>query len=185
VALASQAILGDLFGYLAILLDKPFEVGDAIVVNEFMGTVENVGIKTTRLRSVGGEQLIFSNTDLTSSRVRNYKRMDLRRVVFKLGVVYDTPLEKTRALPGVLQDIIQKTPGTRFDRAHFFSFDESCLTYEIVYYVLSAEYNRYMDIQQAINFDIKSAFEKMGVEFAFPTRTLHVTPAPPAADVKK
>lgn len=174
VALASQAILGDLFGYLAILLDKPFEVGDFIIVNDYMGTVEYVGIKTTRLRSLGGEQLVLSNTDLTSSRVRNYKRMELRRIVFKLGVVYGTSVETTRAIPGLLKEIIVKTPGTRFDRAHFFAFDESCLTFEIVYFVLSADYNRYMDIQQAINFEIKAVFDARGIDFAFPTRTLYV-----------
>jgi small-conductance mechanosensitive channel len=178
VALASQAVLGDLFGYLAILLDKPFEVGDFIIVNEFMGTVEYIGIKTTRLRSLGGEQLVLSNTDLTNSRVRNYKRMKLRRVVFKLGVVYHTSLETVTAIPGILRDIIQKTPDTRFDRAHFFSFDDSCLTFEIVYFVLSADYNRYMDVQQAINFEIKAQFEKRGIDFAFPTRTLHLHNAP-------
>lgn len=184
VALASQAILGDLFGYLAILLDKPFEVGDFIIVNDYMGTVEYVGIKTTRLRSLGGEQLVLSNTDLTSSRVRNYKRMELRRIVFKLGVVYDTSLGLTRAIPDLLKEIVQKTPATRFDRAHFFSFDESCLTFEVVYFVLSADYNRYMDVQQAINLEIKAVFEAKGIEFAFPTRTLHVNSANMATTVK-
>jgi small-conductance mechanosensitive channel len=184
VALASQAILGDLFGYFAILLDKPFEVGDFIIVNEFMGTVEYVGIKTTRIRSLGGEQLVLSNTDLTSSRVRNYKRMELRRIVFKLGVVYNTSLELTRMIPGLIKEIIQKTPETRFDRAHFFSFDESCLTFEVVYFVLSADYNRYMDVQQSINLEIKSAFEARGIDFAFPTRTLYVNSSNMVANVK-
>lgn len=185
VALASQAILGDLFGYLAILLDKPFEVGDFIIVNDYMGTVEYVGIKTTRLRSLGGEQLVLSNTDLTSSRVRNYKRMDLRRIVFKLGVVYSTSVEITRAIPNLLKEIIEKTPGTRFDRAHFFAFDESCLTFEIVYFVLSAEYNKYMDIQQAINLEIKTVFDARGIDFAFPTRTLYLNSSNPGTPITK
>lgn len=174
VALASQAILGDLFGYLAILLDKPFEVGDFIIVNDFMGSVEHIGIKTTRLRSLGGEQLIFSNTDLTNSRVRNYKRMELRRIVFKLGVVYETSKEKLQKIPDIIKRIIAPMPDVRFDRAHFLSFDDFCLTFEIVYFVLSADYNKYMDIQQTINLGIKVAFENENIEFAYPTQTLYL-----------
>lgn len=177
LALASQAVLGDLFSSFAILLDQPFEVGDAIVVGEFQGTVEHIGIKTTRLRSVNGEQLVVSNTDLTQSRVRNYKRMDTRRVVFKLGLVYDTPNETLRSIPALLRLIIEKTPDTRFDRAHFLSFDDSSLTFEVAYFVLSPDFNRYADAHQSILFQVKSEFENKGIGFAFPTRTVLVSPA--------
>ncbi|MCD4779990.1 MAG: mechanosensitive ion channel family protein [Candidatus Omnitrophica bacterium] len=174
VALAAQAVLGDLFSYFAILFDRPFEIGDFIIIGDYMGVVEHIGIKTTRISSLGGEQLIFSNSDLTGSRVRNYKRMKHRRVVFKLGVTYDTPLERMKAIPEILKDTINGIEKTRFDRAHFFSYGDFSLIYEIVYYVLGADYNLYMDIQQDINFQIREVFQKKGIEFAFPTQTLHL-----------
>lgn len=174
VAMASQAILGDLFSYFAILTDRPFEVGDFIIVGDFLGTVEHVGIKTTRLRSLSGEQLVFSNTDLTGSRVRNYKRMEKRRVVFKLGVVYQTGLDDLKVVPEIIKGVILSIPDTTFDRAHFASFGDFSLDFEVVYYVLSSDYNRYMDIQQKINFAIFEEFEKRGIEFAYPTQTLFV-----------
>ncbi len=175
VALAAQAVLGDLFSYFAILFDHPFEIGDFIIIGDYLGTVEHVGIKTTRIRSLGGEQLVFSNTDLTNSRVRNYKRMEKRRVVFKLGVTYQTPLEKLKITPGIIQNIIKNVKDTVFDRAHFFSYGDFSLVFEIVYYVIGADYNKYMDIQQEINFAIKKEFESRGIEFAYPTQTLFVT----------
>ncbi len=172
VALAAQAVLGDLFSYFAILFDRPFELGDFIIVDGHMGTVENVGIKTTRIRSLGGEQLVFSNTDLTGSRIRNYKRMQQRRVVFRLGVVYQTPLARLREIPGIIENIIQNTEGARFDRSHFASFGDFSLDFETVYYVLTGDYNVYMDTQQAINLAIAEEFESRGIEFAYPTQTL-------------
>lgn len=175
VALAAQAVLGDLFSYFAILFDHPFEIGDFIIIGDYLGTVEHVGIKTTRIRSLGGEQLVFSNTDLTNSRVRNYKRMEKRRVVFKLGVTYQTPLEKLKIIPGIIQNIIKNVKDTVFDRAHFFSYGDFSLVFEIVYYVIGADYNKYMDIQQEINFAVKKEFESRGIEFAYPTQTLFVT----------
>lgn len=175
VALAAQAILGDLFSYFAILFDRPFEIGDFIIIGEYLGTIEHIGIKTTRIRSLGGEQLIFSNTDLTNSRVRNYKRMDKRRVVFKLGVTYQTPLEKLEAIPGIIENSIKNVKDTIFDRAHFFSYADFSLVFEVVYYVIGANYNKYMDIQQEINFAIKKEFESRGIEFAYPTQTLYVS----------
>lgn len=177
VALAAQAVLSDLFSYFAIFFDRPFEVGDFIIIGDFMGSVEYVGIKTTRLRSLGGEQIIFSNTDLTNSRVRNYKRMDRRRVVFRLGVVYQTPLDKLKEIPLVIANIIKNTADADFDRAHFFSYGDFSLVYEVVYYVNSPDYNKYMDIQQEINFAISEEFSKRGIEFAFPTQTLYVQSA--------
>ena len=174
VALAAQAILGDLFSYFAILFDRPFEVGDFIIIGDFLGTIEHIGIKTTRIRSLGGEQLIFSNTDLTGSRVRNYKRMQKRRVVFKLGVTYQTPLEKLKIIPGIIEGVVKNVNDTVFDRAHFSSYGDFNLIFEVVYYVLSANYNKYMDTQQAINFAIKKEFEKESIEFAYPTQTLYL-----------
>lgn len=174
VALAAQAVLGDLFSYFVIFFDKPFVVGDFIVVGDKMGTVEYVGIKTTRLRAIGGEQLVFSNTDLTNSRVHNFKKMERRRVVFKLGVTYQTPLEKLKAIPQKVREIIVAQDGTVFDRGHFASYGASSLDFEFVYFVSDADYAKYMDIQQAINLAIFEAFEKERIEFAFPTQTLFV-----------
>ncbi len=174
VALAAQAVLGDLFSYFSILFDRPFEVGDFIIINDYLGMIEHVGIKTTRIRSLGGEQLIFSNTDLTNSRVRNYKRMEKRRVVFKLGVTYNTPYEKLKEIPVIIKKIIENVKDTAFDRAHFFAYGDFNLVIEVVYYVLSPDYNKYMDTQQEINLAIKQEFEKRNIEFAFPTQTLYV-----------
>jgi small-conductance mechanosensitive channel len=174
VALAAQAVLGDLFSYFAIIFDRPFEIGDFIIIGEYLGTIEYIGIKTTRIRSLSGEQLIFSNTDLTNSRVRNYKRMERRRVVFKLGVIYQTPLEQLKVIPGAIEKIIKNVKDTVFDRAHFFAYGDFCLVFEVVFYVLSSDYNKYMDIQQEINFAISKEFKERGIEFAYPTQTLYV-----------
>ncbi|MBN2407774.1 MAG: mechanosensitive ion channel family protein [Elusimicrobia bacterium] len=173
IALAAQAILGDLFSYFTIFFDRPFEIGDFIITGEFLGVVEHIGIKTTRIRSLSGEQLIFSNTDLTNSRLRNYKRMERRRVAFRIGVTYQTKLDKLEEIPPVIKDIITAIPDTVFDRTHFFSYGDFSLVYEIVYYVMGSDYNKYMDIQQEINFRIKEEFEKRGIEFAYPTQTIY------------
>ncbi len=178
VALAASTILGELFSYFSIMLDRPFVIGDFVVIGEFMGTVEKIGIKSTWLRSLGGERLIFSNKDLTDSRIRNFKKMEQRRALFKIGVTYDTPIEKLKEIPDTLKKIIQKIPGTVFDRAHFASFADFSLGFEVVYYVLSSDYNKYMDIQQAINFSIAEEFSKRKIEFALPTQTLHVESFP-------
>jgi small-conductance mechanosensitive channel len=174
IALAAQAVLGDLFSYFSIIFDRPFEIGDFVIIGDLLGTVEHIGIKTTRIRSLGGEQLIFSNSDLTGSRLRNYKRMQKRRVVFKLGVTYDTPLEKVKGISKVIEEIITNTKDAAFDRAHFSAYGDFSLIFEIVYYVLSGDYNKYMDIQQEINLAIKKEFEKRKIEFAFPTQTVYV-----------
>ncbi len=174
VALAAQAVLADLFSYFAILSDRPFEIGDFVIVGDLMGTVEYTGIKTTRVRSLSGEQLIFSNTDLTNSRVRNFKRMEKRRVVFKIGVTYGTDLELLEQVPGLIKGIIEGIEDTVFDRAHFAAYADFSLVFEVVYYVLSPDYNRYMDIQQRINLEIGRAFADRGIEFAFPTQTIHL-----------
>lgn len=174
VAMASQAVLGDLFSSLSIFIDKPFEIGDSIAVDNLNGTVENIGLKTTRVRSVSGEQLIFSNSDLTKSRIKNFKRMEVRRIAFKLGVAYQTSLEKLTLVPDLIKNIFSKMDGVTLDRVHFESFGDFALHYEIVYFVLSSDYNVYMDKQQQINFLVKELFERERIEFAYPTQTLFV-----------
>ncbi len=175
VALAVQNILGDLFASLSIAVDKPFVIGDSIVVDDLVGKVEHVGLKTTRIRSLNGEQIIFSNNDLLKSRIRNYKRMEERRALFTLGVTYDTPHEEVAKIPGLIRATIEAQPGVRFERAHFKSFGPSSLDFEAVYYVLSPDYAAYMDAQQAINLQLLQIFNERGIEFAFPTQTLHLT----------
>lgn len=175
IALAAQAILKDLFSYFIIFFDRPFEIGDFIIVGDYLGVVEHIGIKTTRLSSLGGEQIIFSNTDLTDSRVRNYKRMAKRRVVFRLGVTYETTLHQLKEIPGIISNIIKNVSETIFDRTHFYSYGDFSLIFEVVYYVIGSDYNKYMDIQQEINFRIKEEFEKRGIEFAYPTQTLYLS----------
>ncbi len=172
VALAAQTILGDLFSYFVIFFDRPFETGDFIILDDYMGTIEHIGIKTTRVRSLGGEQLVFSNTDLTNSRIRNYKRMEKRRVVFNLGFIYQTTSEQLKEIPPIIRKAIKNVKDTEFDRAHFSSYGDFSLNFEIVYYVLSGDYGKYMDIQQEINFVLKEELEKRGIEFAYPTQTL-------------
>jgi small-conductance mechanosensitive channel len=165
-------VLGDLLASLSIALDQPFVIGDFVILGEHMGAVEYIGIKSTRLRSLTGEQIVMSNADLLSSRLRNFGRMYERRVVFSLGVTYETPRAKLRQIVPLLRGIIEAQDGVRFDRAHFANYGPHSLDFEIVYYVLSPDYGKYMDAQQAINFDIHEAFEQLGVEFAYPTQTL-------------
>jgi len=175
IAMASQAILGDAFSALSIFVDKPFQVGDFIIVGDMLGSVEHVGIKTTRIRSLFGEQLIFSNSDLTSSRIKNYKRMEVRRISFKIGVVYQTSALQVKKIPQLVKEICKKIDNIKLDRVHFSSFGDYALIYEIVYYVLSPDYNIYMDKQQEINFALKDVFEREKIDFAYPTQTVHIT----------
>jgi len=172
VALAVQNILGDLFGSLTIVLDKPFEVGDFIIVGDKMGTVEKVGLKTTRIRALSGEQLVFANSDLLSSRVQNFKRMQERRATFTIGVTYDTDYAQLEALPKIIQSIIEAESDVRHDRTHFARFKDSWLEFESVYYVNKPDMTLYMDVQQRINLKIVKAFRERGIEFAFPTQTM-------------
>lgn len=174
VALAVQSILGDVFCSLSILLDEPFEIGDFIVIGELAGTVERVGVKTTRIRSLGGEQLVFANSDLVGSRIRNYKRMRERRVCFEFGVTYQTTAEQAAAIPDVVRSIVESLDSTRFDRAHFKAFGDSALLFEVVYFVLAPDYNAYMDTQQAINLALMRELTKRGVSFAYPTHTVYL-----------
>ncbi len=172
VALAVQNILGDLFASLSITFDQPFFVGDFVIVDSFMGSVEHIGIKSTRLRSLTGEQIVMSNADLLKSRLRNYGRMTERRVLFTIGVTYDTPVEKLEQIPGIIRRIIESQGDTRFDRSHFAGHGPCSLDFETVYYVLSADYNRHMDIQQEIRLRIHREFARLGIEFAYPTQRL-------------
>lgn len=184
VALAMQNILGDLFGSLSITLDKPFVVGDFIVAGDDMGTIERIGVKTTRVRALSGEQLVFSNSDLLKSRIHNYKRMQERRVVFRVSATYETTPELLERVPGLIRRAIERLKGkTRFDRAHFFRFGDSSMDFEACYYVLSADYNTYMDVQQAILLDIARAFAAEGIAMPYPTQTLfmHVESMPKEA----
>jgi small-conductance mechanosensitive channel len=174
IALAAQAVLGDLFSYFVILFDRPFEIGDFIIVDDKMGVIEYVGIKTTRIKSITGEQLICANKDLTDSRVHNFKRMERRRVVLNIGVTYQTTANELESIPQIVEDIIKSKDEVVFDRGHFAAFGDFSLNFEFVYFILGADYNLYMDKQQAIALDIFRAFENKGIEFAYPTQTLFV-----------
>ena len=187
IALASQAILADLLAFFSIIIDKPFLKGDFIIVGNFVGSIEHIGIKTTRVRSLQGEQVIFSNQDLLQSRIRNFKRMENRRVVMEFGVPYDTPLEDLEAIPGIVQDVIESLTSedvpVDFDRAHLHEFGESALLFETVYAVLSPSFMVHMDIRQAILTGLLREFRARQIEIAFPTRTVHVQQTPPRTGV--
>ncbi len=174
IAFAAQTILADIFSYFTIFLDRPFDIGDFIIIGDYKGVVEHIGIKTTRVRSLSGEQLVFSNNDLTNSRINNYKRMKTRRINFDFGVVYDTPLEKLKKIPQIVEEIITKIEKTDFDRAHFASYGEYSLIYQVVYYVNDSDYKVYMDLQEVINLKLKERFLSEGIEFAYPTHSLHI-----------
>lgn len=173
IGFALQSILGDLFASLSIILDKPFVIGDFIIADAFVGTVENIGIKTTRVRSLGGELLIFSNSDLIKSRLRNYRHMQQRRIVFSFGVLYNTPVDKIERIAKMVQDIIDAQETVRFDRAHFKAFGAYSLEFEVVYWMLTPDYTIYMDTQQRINLAMMRDFEQAGIGFALSSRTLY------------
>jgi small-conductance mechanosensitive channel len=177
IALAAQTILGDLFSCFVIFFDRPFEIGDYINIDTFSGTIEHIGIKTTRIRSLSGEQLIFSNTDLTTARLRNYKRMERRRINFKFSVTYQTEHEKLQEIPALVSRIVTAITDTEYERTHFSSYGDSGLLFDVVYYVTTGDYIRYMDIQQEINLSMKLEFEKRGIDFAYPTQTIHISDA--------
>lgn len=184
IALAAQNILGDLFNYFVIFLDRPFEIGDFIIIDDKMGAVEYIGVKTTRIKSLSGEQLIFANSDLTKSRIHNYKRMERRRVVYKIGVIYQTPFEQVKMIPGLIKSIILEQEKAEFDRSHFAGYGDWSLNFEAVYYVLGSDYTLHMDVLEAINLRVFEEFEKAGIEFAFPTRTLYLNTESTAKEEK-
>ena len=172
IALALQNVLGDLFSSFAIYLDRPFAVGDFVVLGTDSGVVEKIGIKTTRIRTLRGEELVVSNNELTQTRIQNFKKMEERRITFAFGVVYNTPTEKVKKIPGMVEKIITDVKLTRFDRAHFNLFGDSALMFEIVYYISSSEYLDYANANQEIHLRIKELFEKEGIELAYPTQTI-------------
>ena len=183
VALALQNILSDLFASLSIGLDKPFVIGDFIIFGEVMGTVERVGLKTTHIRSLNGEQVICSNTELLKNTIRNYKRMSQRRVAFTFGVSYATEPDQLEKIPTMIKDYLEKVENARFDRAHFKAFSNTTLEFEVVYILNTDNFNLYMDIQQALNLAIMRELKAMGVEFALPGISLvglHPIPKEPA-----
>jgi small-conductance mechanosensitive channel len=174
VALAVQNILGDLFASLSIVVDKPFVIGDVIAVDQFVGTVEYVGLKTTRLRSPTGEQLIFPNGNLLQSRLRNFKRMTDRRNIFTFGVVYRTPPDKLERIPEIVRGIIESQPAARFERAHFKALGQSSLDFEVSYLMTDPDFAKYLETQQAINLGLLRALEAEGIGFAYPTQSVFV-----------
>ncbi len=174
IAIASQAILADILAALSIYFDKPFRTGDFIIVGNDMGVVKKVGIKTTRITTLQGQELIMSNQELTNSRINNYKRMKKRRIPFAFGVVYGTPVAKLKKIPGMVIKIINSVKDCSADRVHFKDFGDFSLNFEAIYYLDSPDYNRFMDSQQEINLKIAEAFEKEKIEFAYPTQTLYV-----------
>jgi len=180
-ALAVQNILGDVFASLSIYFDRPFHIGDFIITGDEMGTVERIGLRTTRVRSLGGEEIVFANGDLTKSRIRNYKRMAERRVVFGFGVEYGTSLEYLKAIPALVRATVEARPSLRYDRAHFKEYGDFALNFEVVYYVLSPDYNTYMDHQQAINLELFREFGERGIEFAFPTQKVLLSQPTPVS----
>lgn len=182
VALAVQNILGDLFASLSIVMDKPFVIGDFLTVGDYKGSVEHIGLKTTRLRSLSGEQLVVSNGDLLKSRIQNFGRMGDRRAVFTTGVTYDTPRETLRRIPGMIREAVEAHEHTRFDRSHLTEFGDYAVRFETVYYVTVPDYVVYRDIQQAINLEIHRRFESEGIDFAYPTQIVYTGPLDSARD---
>jgi small-conductance mechanosensitive channel len=176
IALAAQNILGDLFNYFVIFFDRPFEIGDFIEIDDKKGNVEHIGIKTTRLKSLTGEQLILSNSDLTKSRLHNFKRMQRRRIEFKIGVTYEATLEQIQKIPTIIKDIISSIEGITLDRTHFMEYGEYSIVFQTVYFVENADYNVYMDIHQTINLRLFEEFEKRGIELAYRTQSVFLIP---------
>ena len=174
IAFALQNVLEDLFSSFAIYFDKPFTIGDFIIVDDQMGVVEKIGIKTTRIRALQGEEVVISNNELTTERVHNFKKLEKRRSLFEFGVVYSTDTEKMRKIPEMVREIIENKERTEFDRAHFKGFGDSALEYEVSYYVLSSEFKEFRDIHEKVLLDIKEKFEEEGISMAFPTRTVHL-----------
>lgn len=175
LAFALQNILEDLFSSVSIYFDKPFVKGDFIILeNGFLGTVKKIGMKTTRIESLWGEEVVVSNRELTSAKIRNYMKMERRRIHFGFGVVYQTPVKKVKRIPKLVEDIFSKVEKADLDRVHFKQFGDSSLDFEVAYYVDTADYTEYMDKQQEINLAIMESFEKQGIEFAYPTRTIHL-----------
>ncbi|NCT55413.1 mechanosensitive ion channel family protein [bacterium] len=174
IAFALQSILEDVFSYFSIYFDKPFVVGDFLDVGGQFGTVSYIGIKSTRLTTLQGEELVIPNQTLTSSNVHNYKKMKERRIQFSFGILYETPVEKVKKVLQIIKEIVDAEDNDRFDRAHFNNFGDSSLDFEVVYFMLTDDYKEYMNTQQSINLKMLQNFAKEKIEFAYPTRTVLV-----------
>jgi small-conductance mechanosensitive channel len=174
IALASQGVLADMFSYFTILIDRPFELGDAILIGDLGGTVKHVGIKTTRIQSDRGEEVIIANKDMTSSKIHNFRRMPQRCVEFKIGIAYETPLEQIRAIPTLVRNLIESVEQVRFDRAHFQGYGEYSLNFEVVYFITNGNYGLYMDKRQEINLKLMQEFRQRGIQFAYPTQITYL-----------
>ena len=174
IAFALQNILADLFNSFAILVDKPFKVGDFITTGAHSGVVKKIGIKTTRIQALQGEEVVISNSELTSARVQNFKKLEERRVSFDIGITYETSQEKVKLVTNIIKKAIESTEKAHFDRSHFMSFGDSALVFSTVYYVQSNEYIDYANAQEKINFKILESFAREGIDMAYPTQTLFV-----------
>jgi len=172
IALAVQTLLSDVFASLSIGVDKPFEIGDFVVFGEVAGNIEHIGLRTTRIRALSGEQIVCANSELLTQILHNYKRMNTRRIVFKFGITYNTPSDKVREVSALVKRIIESLDQAKFDRAHFLAFDDSQLTFEVVYIMQVSDYTAYMDTQQEINLQLLDGIRDMGLQFAFPTRSV-------------
>ncbi|PLX26191.1 mechanosensitive ion channel protein MscS [Candidatus Parcubacteria bacterium] len=177
IALAVQNVLGDVFSSFSIYLDKPFEVGDFITIGTDSGTVEKIGLKTTRIKTMRGEELVVPNKELTSTRVQNFKKLDKRRDVIEIGVTYDTSYDKLEKIPTMVEEVISSVAGVDFDRCHFSKYADSSLNFEIVYFVGTSAYAEFMDAKQQINLNLFKRFAEEKIEFAYPTQTLFVNKA--------
>jgi small-conductance mechanosensitive channel len=172
IALALQNILTDAFGAFTIYFDRPFEVGDFIVLDEFSGTVKKIGIRSTRIQLLQGEELVISNRQLTTASIRNFKKLKKRRVVFKFGVGANTHVEKLKIIPSIVEKIIRKINSVEFDRVHLSELGDFSFNFEVVYYMKNPDYTKYMDIKQIIYLDLIEAFEKEGIVMPYPTQTI-------------
>lgn len=184
VALAAQNILGDLFASVSIYLDRPFDIGDSVVIDGVNGTVERVGIRSSRIRAVSGEEVIFPNRRLVETRIQNSRRMRDRRVLFTVGVVYGTSFAMLQRIPEIVREVVEGTGGLRFDRCHFKSYGDYSLIFEIVYFVNTADQEEHLDRQQTVNLEIYRRFEEQGIAFAYPTQTLFVHQVAPPSPVR-
>lgn len=173
VAFALQGVLSDLFASFSIYADKPFRIGDYIVLGTDSGTVEKIGIKSTRIRTLQGEELVVSNAELTTARVQNFKKMQERRISSQFGVTYDTPHDKVKEINGIVERIFEAIDGARLDRVHFTTFGDSALLFDVVFYIESAEYADYLDKQQQFNYELMDKFAELGIEFAYPTQMVY------------
>ena len=174
VALAVQNILADIFSSVSIFLDKPFEQGDFVTTDGDAGTIKKIGVKTTRIQTLQGEELVISNKELIDKRIHNFKKLEKRRVSFSIGVTYNTSVEKLKLAEEIIRSVINRTKLAELGRVHFSKFGDFSLIFDIIYSVNTKDYNKYMDIQQEINYGIKEEFEKQGIEMAFPTQTIYL-----------